>query len=216
MKNLLLFDSDPMFRSNIISSIEADSQLAILGEGDNARDLGGYLSGQHVDIVLIGLELSFAERSKLVGWTKSASPATSIAWLLPVDEDGGFSVPQFIDGIDAYLLRNIEPVELLFCLQLVSDGGKYMSNELYLVIMADKLRHSPFLETFASQQTAFLRHEVQLLQLLARGMNEASIGRQLSMRLPAVKRQFALLFAKTGTKSYASLIRYAVQNGIVS
>ncbi len=205
-----------MFRSNIASSVGADSQWTILGEGPDAGDLGGYLSGQPVDTILIGLELPFGQRAELVGWTKSVSPATSIVWLVPVDQDGSFAVPKFIDGIDAYLLRNVDPVELLFCLQLVSDGGRYLSSELYLAIMADKLRHSPFLETFASQQTAFSRHEVQLLQFLARGMTEASIGRQLSMRLPAVRRHFGLLFKKTGTRSFTSLIRYAVQNGIVS
>jgi len=212
----VLFDGDPMFRSNITSSIGSDSQWTILGDGLDVKDLGGYLSGHSVDVLLIGVEFTVAERAELVGWSKSLSPATSIVWLVHVHNDGSFAVPQFIEGIDAYLLKDAAPVELLFCLQLVSDGGKYLSNELYLMIMADELRHRPFLEIFATQQTTFSRHEVQLLQLVAMGMSEAAIGRQLSMCLPAVKRHFELLFVKTGTSSYASLIRYAVQNGIVS
>jgi len=216
MKNILLFDIDATLRSNIISSLAADSQWAILGDGSDSSDLSGYISGQSVDVLLMGFGRPLIECFELVSWTKSASPATNVVSLVPVDKEGSFAVPQFIDGINAYLLSNVEPVELLFCLQLVSEGDKYLSNELYLTIMADKLRVNPVLETFASQQTAFSKHEIQLLQFIARGMSEASIGRHLSMSLPAVKRHFELLFAKTGTFNHASLIRFAVQNGIVS
>ncbi|MFN0254293.1 transcriptional regulator [Pedobacter ureilyticus] len=216
MKNILLFDSDPIFRSNIASSIGADSQWTILGDGVDVLDLDGYLSGQSVDVLFIGLELPWTVRVELVDRTRSISPATRIVWLVRVHGDGSFAVPRFVDGIDAYLLRDVKPVELLFCLHLLSDGGRYLSNELYLLIMADKLRHSPFPQTFSTQHTAFSQHEVQLLQLVARGMSEVGIGRQLSMSLPAVKRHFELLFARTGTVNYASLIRFALQNGIVS
>jgi DNA-binding NarL/FixJ family response regulator len=216
MKNLLLFDGDPTYRSSIASSIGAESQWEVLGEGADVGDLCGYLSGQPVDVILIGLELSFIERVEIVGWTKSVSPTTRIIWLIPTDGNGSFNVPQFIEGIEAYLLRDVAPVELLFCLQLVDGGGRYLSNEIYLMVMADRLRQSPFLETFTTQLTAFSQQEVQLLQLLSRGVGEESIGRQLSMGLPAVRRHFERLFSITGTNSYASLIRYAVQSGIVS
>lgn len=216
MKNIVLFDADPIFRSNVISSIGSDSNWAILGDGPDAKDLGAYLSGEAVDLLMIGLELAYAERSELVAWTKLVSPATRIIWLVSVHADGSFAVPGFVDGVDAYLLKDVAPVELLFCLQLVGDGGRYLSNELYLEVMAEKLRHSPFLETFSSQQTAFSQHEVQLLQCISRGMTEVAIGRQLSMGLPAVKSHFELLFSKTGTGNFASLIRFAVQHGIVS
>lgn len=216
MKNILLLDDDPVFRSNIQSSIEADSQWTMLGDTIDLDGLNGYLSGQPVSMLLVGLELSLKEGTELVSWTAAVSPMTRIIWLVGAREDGTFGIPRFLDGVHGYVHRNIYASELLFCLQLVGDGGRYLSGELYMLVMEAQLGERPYLETFVSQHTAFSSHEVQLLRFAANGVSSSSIGQQLSMSIASVKRHFELLFDKTGTGSYASLIRFAVENGIVS
>lgn len=215
MKNILLLDNDPVFRSNIQSSIEADSQWTILGHTNDLDGLNGYLSGQSIPILLVGLELSLKEATELVSWTASVSPMTRIIWLVGAQEDGTFVIPRFLDGVHGYILKNIYPSELLLCLQLVGDGGRYLSSELYMLVMEAQLGERPYLETFVSQHTAFSSHEVQLLRFAANGTSSTSISQQLSMSITSVKKHFELLFDKTGTGNYASLIRFAVENGIV-
>ncbi len=216
MKNILLLDNDPIFRSNIQSSIEADSQWTILGHTVDLDGLDGYLSGQPIPMLLVGLELSPKEGTELVSWIAAVSPETKVIWLVGAREDGTFGIPRFIDGVQGYILKNIFPSELLFCLQLVGDGGRYLSHELYMLMMEAQLGERPFLETFVSQETAFSSHEVQLLRLAANGASPLSISHELSMSIASVKKHFGELFDKTGTGNYASLIRFAVENGIVS
>lgn len=216
MKNILLLDNDLVFRSNIQCCIEADSHWTMLGNTMDIGDLNGYLSGQPVAMILIGLDLTLAERNQLVLRISTVSPETRLIWLVAAQDDGSFAIPRFVEGVDGYLAKNISPSELLFCLQLVGDGGRYLSSELYMLVMEAQLAERPFLDTFVSQHTAFSSHEVQLLRLAANGASPSSISQQLSMSIASVKRHFELLFEKTGTGDYASLIRFALVHGIVA
>lgn len=215
MKNILLLDGDPVFRSNIMSYIESDSQWTMLGNTTDTEDLLGYFSGQPVAVVMVSLELDLAKRTALVSWIAAVSPSTKLIWLISAQSDGSFVLPRFVEGVDGYLAKNISAGELLLCLQLVGDGGKYLSSELYMLVMEAQLAERPFMDTFVSQHTAFSRHEVQLLSLAAKGSSQTAIGQQLSMSIASVKTHFELLFEKTGTGDYPSLVRFALVHGIM-
>ncbi len=216
MKNMLLFDFDSVFRSDIRTLIESNTQWQMVGDTSDLNDLKAYFSGQRIDIVMIGADLGLKERTALFSWMEAFSSTTKIIWLTGAEEDGSFRIPPFVEGIDGYLLKNIEGQELLLCLQLVSSGGRYLSNQLHMLLMEAKLGRQPFLETFVSQDTAFSSQEIQLLQFVVNGTSQTAIGQKLSMNVNAVKRHFELLFDRTGTDSYSSLIKYALENGIVS
>lgn len=215
MKNILLFDLDSIFRSNIRALIESNSQWRMVGDAPDLRDIKGYLGGQYIDIIMVGVDLAPKQREELGLWLKTISFTTKIILIVETKEDGSFRMPFFVDGIDGYLLKNIGGQELFLCLQLVSGGGRYLSSGLYSLLMEARLAQKSVRETFINQDSTFSYQEVQLLQLAVKGMSLSAIGKKLSMSADAVRKHFELFFERTGTNSYSSLIKFAFESGIV-
>ena len=62
---------------------------------------------------------------------------------------------------------------------------------------------------------AFTPREASVLQLVAEGLMNKEIARQLETSIRNVEKYVSRLFAKTGTSSRTELVRYALEHGLV-
>jgi len=62
----------------------------------------------------------------------------------------------------------------------------------------------------------FTPREASVLQLVAEGLMNKEIARQLETSIRNVEKYVSRLFAKTGTSSRTELVRYALENALVN
>ncbi len=97
--------------------------------------------------------------------------------------------------------RSFEP---LFTL---SRGGVYFSFEagkIYKAAVEAK-----------SRQPVLSKREVEIMKLVAEGLTNAQIGKQLFISVDTVDTHRKNLYTKLNINNTALLIRYAIENGIV-
>ena len=66
-----------------------------------------------------------------------------------------------------------------------------------------------------SVEHSFTPREASVLQLVAEGLMNKEIARQLETSIRNVEKYVSRLFAKTGTASRTELVRYALEHGLV-
>lgn len=130
-------------------------------------------------------------------------------------------------GCDAYLSKPFDPDELVSIVtgiikrrsaqaattgEGVPDIAK-MAREI-AEIKAMLSQNSGFLQTQPTANIDFTPREKSVLELVAQGLMNKEIARQLDTSVRNVEKYVSRLFSKTDTNSRTELVRYALENGL--
>ena len=110
-------------------------------------------------------------------------------------------------GAAGYLTKESAPEELVHAVRQVLGGGRYISGSL-----ADKLAVELAAGTSRPPHELLSDREFTVLRLLASGNTPTQIAQELSLSVKTVSTYRARILEKTGMRSTAELIRYALEH----
>jgi DNA-binding NarL/FixJ family response regulator len=116
-------------------------------------------------------------------------------------------------GASAYVLKSGAAEELLKAVEVVRNGGKYLSPAL-----APNIIQEVALQTTRSSRRVFelTSRQRQIMQLIAEGKQNKEIASLLFVSVRTVEFHRARLMARLGARSVAELIRCAIQEGLIA
>ncbi len=207
--SILLIDDHPMLRNGVKQLIALDDRLQVVAEASNGVQ-GVELAGLH-DPDLILLDLNMPGMNGL----------DTLVQLRTIDLSGRivvFSVSNHEDdvvnalkrGADGYLLKDMEPEELLKSLHQAAAGQMVLSETLTNVLVASLRENRPAEERDIEQLT---RRERDILKLITQGMTNKAIARKLSITESTVKVHVKHLLKKMKLKSRVEAAVWALQSG---
>ncbi|WP_428943891.1 two-component system response regulator NarL [Pantoea sp. FN060301] len=207
--SILLIDDHPMLRNGVKQLIGLDDRLQVVAEASNGVQ-GVELAGLH-DPDLILLDLNMPGMNGL----------DTLVQLRTIDLSGRivvFSVSNHEDdvvnalkrGADGYLLKDMEPEELLKSLHQAAAGQMVLSETLTNVLVASLRENRPVEERDIEQLT---RRERDILKLITLGMTNKAIARKLSITESTVKVHVKHLLKKMKLKSRVEAAVWALQSG---
>lgn len=207
--SILLIDDHPMLRNGVKQLIALDDRLQVVAEASNGAQ-GVELAGLH-DPDLILLDLNMPGMNGL----------DTLVQLRTIDLSGRivvFSVSNHEDdvvnalkrGADGYLLKDMEPEELLKSLHQAAAGQMVLSETLTNVLVASLRENRPAEERDIEQLT---RRERDILKLITQGMTNKAIARKLSITESTVKVHVKHLLKKMKLKSRVEAAVWALQSG---
>jgi DNA-binding NarL/FixJ family response regulator len=134
------------------------------------------------------------------GFHKSAAPKIMIVTKL----DREWEVRSAIDsGVHGYLLQGCHPDELLACVRALGRGSRFLSQAVTHTI-ADSLNRD-----------RLTSREEDVLRLLACGLCNKSIGRDLGIAVGTVKAHIKAILEKLDATSRTHAIVVATQRGLI-
>lgn len=108
--------------------------------------------------------------------------------------------------VDAFLHKNTDKDEILFALNRVLNGEKYMSIEV---------KHSDRLKDGFQLAKKLTSQELKLIKLLAKGYTNSKISKILHISIYTVQTHRKNIHKKLGVKSVNELIAFAYENKLV-
>ena len=122
--------------------------------------------------------------------------------------DEGLLVKQILkQGVDGFLLKNIQQTELKTALHQIMKGFPYISPEITPMMLANMNSEQP--EELLSER------ERQVLNLIAREYSNKQIAEKLFISERTVETHRKNIFRKTNTTSLVGLIKYAFANNLI-
>ncbi|HQY18514.1 MAG TPA: response regulator transcription factor, partial [Ferruginibacter sp.] len=104
------------------------------------------------------------------------------------------------NGASGYVLKNASQKELMEAITTVAKGKSFLSDEASQALRKDESFH-----------IVLTRREKEVLELIAEGMTNAEIAKQLFIGVTTVDTHRKNLLAKFEAKNTASLVRIASQ-----
>jgi two-component system nitrate/nitrite response regulator NarL len=205
----LLADDHPVFRHGLAALLQDQPDFQVVGmaaTADQAVKLAQELQPDLViiDIILPGDGLAAAE--SIVRQVPQAKVV-----MLTVSEEDEDILRAVETGVHGYLLKEIEPDQLVEQLRAVYRGQAALSN----VVAAKLLRtlRQSVIRTGPGQLSLTPR-ETEILELLSHGLSNKEIADKLSITESTVKTHLHSLLTKTGARNRAELAAWAIRSGL--
>ncbi|KGE12525.1 response regulator [Sphingobacterium deserti] len=217
MINIILAEDHLVVRNGIKLLIDSQDNLAVIGEANNGEEVLSLLeSGVKPDIVLSDISMSGMDGLQLVEKLKSDYPEIKVI-MLSMMNSSQHVFQAFEKGARGYLVKNVGYDELLFAIQHIHIGGRYLCEELAMMLV-DKLSDVPSsvtnVEDLMSEMDISDR-ELEVLQLISEGYTNIEIADQLFLSKRTVEGHRQNLIDKTGVRNSAALIKLAVKSGLI-
>jgi DNA-binding NarL/FixJ family response regulator len=115
-------------------------------------------------------------------------------------------------GAAGYLLKDVPASQLVYAIQVVGRGGRYMSPEALKAVVEHYVEGSPRTE---SRYGTLTGREREVLKLLAEGLSAKEVAARLNLSVKTVDVHKTNLMRKLDVHDRAELIKWAIRNRII-
>lgn len=207
---ILLIDDHPMLRSGVKQLISLEPQLKVIGEASNGQQ--GIELAEELDPDLILLDLNMSGMNGLETLDQLRTRTLSgrvVVFSVSNHEDDVISALK--RGADGYLLKDMEPEDLLRSLHQAAAGQVVISEALTPVLAASLRESRPSSERDVQQLTP---RECDILKLIAQGLPNKMIARKLTITESTVKVHVKHLLKKMKLKSRVEAAVWVLQEKV--
>lgn len=208
--NLLIADDHTMFLQGIIALLEQEPNITVIDKAVNGIEALGIVKKGIVDFIILDISMPEMDGIELSKILKKQYPNVKI--LIVSTHSNVMVISRLIRiGVNGYLLKNAEKVELLKAINTIASGENYFAEELE----EKHLSNSSRIEKQVSNLTELSSREKEILVLIAHEYNTAEIAEKTFISLNTVNTHRRNLLSKLNAKNTAGLVKYAVENGLV-
>lgn len=213
MLNIVIADDHSIVRDGLRTLLEKQGNINILAECLNGMEVIELAeSGASIDVVVSDLNMPVIGGMELISVLQERFPEIKIVILSMIDDLRKVK-ETFKMGASAYILKTVDINELIFTLNRVQLGLKYVCTGLIPKILEET--GSSYTEKISAVHTGFSSRELEILRLIAEGFTNNEISDKLFLSKRTVEGHRQSLLEKTGSRNTATLIRYAVTAGLL-
>jgi DNA-binding NarL/FixJ family response regulator len=207
---VIIVDDHEIFRSGLKMVINKLGYAKVVAEAADGAEFLRLLEHEETDLVLMDIEMPVMNGIEATRKAIEKHPGIKIIALTMFKED--VYIQSMIEaGVKGFLIKNIRKEVLDRALQAVYNGKTYYSEELW-----DYFTKSVIKEEKPESDLSLTRRELEVLALLAEGLNNKEIADRLFVSERTIVGHKSNLMAKTNTKNTVSMLAYAIRNGLIN
>jgi two-component system, NarL family, nitrate/nitrite response regulator NarL len=204
---LVVIDDHPLFRRGVRQLVDIEGGFEVVGEASSGPE-GIELALQlQPDLVLLDLNMEGMDGNKTLQELRAAGCTARVAMLTVSDQEEDL-VAALRAGADGYLLKDTEPEDLLRQLRQIVDGRLVLTEGLTEHLARAMRRRD---EPASAEQPRLTPREQEVLDLIASGLNNKLIARELNLSEGTVKVHVKHLLKKLGLRSRLEAALWAVE-----
>jgi len=206
---ILIADDHAVFRRGLTETLGEAFSRVTFGEAKTAQETIEYVRRQDWDVVILDISMPGKSGLDILDDLHRLRPKLPVL-LLSMHPEGQYARRALKSGAAGYLTKESVPEELKEAVRRVRAGGRYVSAAL-----AEKLAFDLRREADTPVHELLSDREFQVLRMIASGRTVKQIADEIALSVKTVSTYRARILLKTGMKTTADLIRYALQSQLV-
>ena len=206
---IVVADDHPMVREGLKVSLESEDGLTVVADVNNGQEALDAAAELNPDVVMLDISMPVMNGMEACTEFKKRYPDIRIL-MITMHDDREYILKVVQSGAAGYVLKDVAAEELILAVQTVHQGGTYFSSSVAKTLFTD------FSEAQTRQSNDVLsRREEDVLALLADGLGNKEIARELNISVRTVEAHRLKIKQKLSISTSAGLIRYALDHGII-
>lgn len=205
---ILIADDHSVVREGLRMFLGADRDFEVVGEAVDGMDAVERAKALKPDVVLMDLLMPRMDGIAATAAIRAALPDTEVVALTTVLDDASV-IGAVRAGAIGYLLKNTEGSELRRAVRAAAAGQVQLAPEAAARLAAGLRPSQPPKEKLTER-------EVEVLRLVARGMNNREIASALAMGERTVKTHVSNIMAKLDVQSRTQAAVHAMNDGLIA
>ncbi len=208
--SVLIIDDHPLFRKGVSQLLALNDELHLIGEASSGEEGLEMAKGLEPDLILLDLNMKGMNGIETLRALREADLAARIL-ILTVSDAADDLVAAIRAGADGYLLKDMEPEELLERI-VEAQRGRIVISESLNGLLARSLRD----EAQAAERTLapLTERERDILGCLANGLSNKLIARDLNIAEGTVKVHIKNLLKKLKFRSRLEAAVWAIDQNL--
>jgi DNA-binding NarL/FixJ family response regulator len=213
---VIIADDHVLYRAGVKTTLSSKKDIKVVGEADNGMHLLTLLKMVPVDVILLDIQMPIMDGITVLPEIKKLYPNVRII-MLTMMEDHSMITKLMEIGANSYLTKTSDS-EIIYEAIKTCFEQEYYFNSLTNKALLSNLKHRNDTSSHRlMQQEANLNEkEMLILKLMCEEKSTKEIADIVDLSPRTVEAIRDKLKVKTGAKSTAGLIMYAVKNNILN
>ena len=219
MKNLdlkpikvAIADDHTLFRTGVKTFLSTYQDIQMVAEADNGMQLLNLLKHVKPDVILLDIQMPIMDGFATLPEIKKINPDIKVI-MLSMNNDHSIVTKMMEVGANSYLTKESDPEAIYQAIKTCYED-EFFFNELTNKALLNGLRNKRTAEAVAPEVNLSDK-EVTILKLMCEEKSTKEIADMVDLSPRTVEAIRDKLKTKTGVKSMAGLVMYAVKAGIV-
>jgi two-component system nitrate/nitrite response regulator NarL len=210
MTRIVLVDDHPMMRRGMRQLIEMQEGLEVVAEAGSGEEALTVVATHQPDMILMDLNMKGMDGIRAVEALREKGVDACILMITVSDSESDV-IAALRAGADGYLLKDLEPEELIAALLQAERGQLVISPQLSRILARALREEKPHSNSLAAELTG---RERQIVGMIAAGSSNKQIAHALGITDATVKVHVKNLLKKLNFRSRVEAAVWAVSNHI--
>jgi DNA-binding NarL/FixJ family response regulator len=207
--SILLVDDHKLIRDSWSFILNSDNRFTVIGETDSGKDAVEIAKTLRPDIVLMDVNMSPVNGFDATEQVIKYSPDSRII-AVSMHSMPAYAKRMMQLGAMGYVTKNSSKDEMIKAIIEVNNGKKYICEEVKNILAQKELEE----ETLPSDMNKLSRREIDIVNLIKKGLSSKEIALQLNISLKTVEVHRYNILKKLKLKNSAALVNFINVQGL--
>ncbi|WP_030145122.1 response regulator transcription factor [Spirillospora albida] len=210
---VLLVDDERLIRAGLAAIINAEPDLAVVGEAADGAEVPDAVARLHPDVVLMDVRMPRLDGIQATRHLLSALPEPPRIIVVTTFENDEYVYEALKAGAHGFLLKRTRPEEIMQAIRLVAGGDSLLFPAAIRALAAE---YGASGGRGAPWHGRLTEREADVLRLMAKGHSNAEIAGELFVSPQTVKTHVGNILAKLQARDRTQAVILAYETAFIT
>lgn len=210
-RTVIIAEENDLVRQGLRTILTSEGNYTVRAEVQTLRGLRNLIQDIHADLLIMSYTLSESNTGPILSELSQLQPDMRLIVLSNYPQSA-YAHSCMVNGADGYILKQSGSKVLLAALERIEQGVQVVDQNVQPD--REELPHRP--ETQDEAYQSLTRREREILFMVLEGLQNTEIADKLVISPRTVETHRSNMMRKLGIRGQASLMRYAVNLGLIS
>jgi len=212
MIRVLIADDHALLTDSLKIVLESFSGFEVAGVAHDGQEACEMCERIKPDVVLMDIKMPVLDGIDAIARIKAIDPGIKVIILTSLEEDEHI-LKAFMNGADAYLMKDTPPDRLKVLIQCVHWGYVVMSGEIRSLLEAAGKRKA--VRRSSEALDGLKEEDIEIIRCISEGKSNSDIAEIFGYANGTVKNKITRLLEITGTGNRAQLVMFALKHNLI-